>query len=152
MEVERSARKGERGAIKIQMAIAVIGLIGAGSLAIDIGSALHTSSYLQNVADASCLANTEHVDLSAHERRVGLPKGQTQVQLARALGINQIAITADSTAAISAMGALKAGKGEFQSGVDGDRFTAHDCSTNETVKFLPTNSAAQAGDSGRASR
>jgi hypothetical protein len=146
MEAERSARKGERGRIRVAIAI---GLIGAGSLAIDIGSALVTNSSLQNVADA---ATPSHDGVSVQGRRDDSTKGEPKIQLARVVGINQIAITAESTAAISAMGSLKAGKGEFPTRADQDWFDAHDCSTNDTMKFLPTSSGASLGDSGRASR
>jgi Flp pilus assembly protein TadG len=217
MEAERSARKGERGMIMILMAIAIVGLIGAGSLAIDIGSALVTKSELQNVADAASLASTrelamvykakyqENPDFNYKEydispdlaqirakavsfaaankagglsisvgsadirpakvdsagnityqntavraisvkgRRDDTSNGQVQTELARVLGINQIAITAESTAAISAMGTLKAGKGEFPIGLDEAWFDTHSCATNEIVKFFPTDDTSCSG-------
>jgi Flp pilus assembly protein TadG len=218
MEEERSARKGERGMIMILMAIAIVGLIGAGSLAIDIGSALVTKSELQNVADAASLASTrelamvykvkyqENPDFNYKEytlsgaeksqiqtkavsfaaankagglsisvgnsdirpakvdsagnltyqdkgvravsvkgRRDDTSNGQVQTELARVLGINQIAITAESTAAISAMGTLKAGQGEFPIGLDEDWFNTHTCASGEVVKFYPTGAGSCSG-------
>jgi Flp pilus assembly protein TadG len=216
---KRSARKdGERGMIVILMAIAIVGLIGAGSLAVDIGSALVTKSELQNVADAASLASTrelamiykaktaenpdfnykEHTLTSGEKsqiqskaiafaaankaggvsisvaasdidtarpaadgtltytekgvravqvtgRRDDTSNGQVQTQLARVLGINQIAITAESTAAISAMGTLKAGKGEFPIGLDEDWFDNFSCSSEVPVKFFPTDTTSCAG-------
>ena len=220
---KRSARKdGERGMIVILMAIAIVGLIGAGSLAIDIGSALVTKSELQNVADAASLASTRELAMIYKEksdpskggdpdfnykeytlsgsdksriqakavsfaaankagglsinvaasdidtarpaangtltytdtgvravqvtgRRDDTSNGQVQTQLARVLGINQIAITAESTAAISAMGTLKAGKGEFPIGLDEDWFDNFSCSTNNAVKFFPTDETSCSG-------
>ncbi|MFN2425188.1 MAG: Tad domain-containing protein [Candidatus Binatia bacterium] len=56
-----NSKDGERGMIMILMAIAIVALIGAGSLAVDIGSALVTKSELQNVADASALAGTRQL-------------------------------------------------------------------------------------------
>ncbi len=54
--------------IIILMAIAMVGLIGAGSLAIDIGSALVTKAELQNVADASSLAATRELAMVYRDR------------------------------------------------------------------------------------
>jgi Flp pilus assembly protein TadG len=217
---KRSARKdGERGMIVILMAIAIVGLIGAGSLAVDIGSALVTKSELQNVADAATLAGTRELAIiyrddhyksnpdfnykdytltstekarirakaasfaSANKagglsitvgdddirpakvtsdgtityqdkavraitvkgRRDDTSNGQVQTQLARVLGINQIAITAESTAAISAMGTLKAGKGEFPIGLDEDWFDNFTCASDVPVKFFPTDTASCSG-------
>jgi hypothetical protein len=218
MEAERSARNGERGMIMILMAIAIVGLIGAGSLAIDLGSALVTRAELQNVADAASLASTRElamvykvkyqenpdfnykeytlsgdekariqakaVSLAAFNKAGGVPisvgtadirpakvdsagnithqdkavravtvkgrrddtsNGQVQTELARVLGINQIAITAESTAAISAMGTLKAGKGEFPIGLDENWFDNHTCAGEEIVKLFPTTPTSCAG-------
>jgi hypothetical protein len=218
MEAERSARNGERGMIMIMMAIAIVGLIGAGSLAIDLGSALVTRAELQNVADAASLASTRELAMvykvkyqenpdfdykaytlsgtekaqiqakaisfaaankagglsisvgnsdirpakvdsagnityqdtgvravSVKGRRDDTSNGQVQTELARVLGINQIAITAESTAAISAMGTLKAGKGEFPIGLDEDWFDNHSCATNEIIKFFPTSDTSCSG-------
>src|SRR5690242_18188201 len=58
-----SEKDGERGVIILLMAVAIVGLIGAASLAIDIGSALVTKAELQNVADASSLAATRELGL-----------------------------------------------------------------------------------------
>src|SRR5690242_15254415 len=58
-----SPGRGERGVVAILMAMALVGLIGAASLAIDIGSALVTKAELQNVADASSLAATRELAL-----------------------------------------------------------------------------------------
>jgi Flp pilus assembly protein TadG len=195
--------------IAILMAIALVGLIGAGSLAIDIGSALVTKSELQNVSDASSLAATRELaliykDLPANtdyktyqltsgdiadirakalafasankaggipiqitngdtitatydaktgnitpsttgpkavrviSRRDDTQNGQVQTALARVLGINTIAITAQSTAAITSLGTLKAGKGEFPIALDEDWWKNHSCATNETLQFYPT--------------
>src|SRR5690349_21309064 len=69
MEEARSAkREGEKGMIIILMAIAIVGLIGAGSLAIDIGSALVTKAELQNVADAASLASTRELAMLYKEK------------------------------------------------------------------------------------
>jgi Flp pilus assembly protein TadG len=218
MEAERSARNGERGMIMIMMAIAIVGLIGAGSLAIDLGSALVTRAELQNVADAASLASTRELAMvykvkyqenpdfdykaytlsgtekaqiqakavqfaaankaggldiivdnadirpakvdsagnmtyqdtgvravSVKGRRDGTTNEQVQTELARVLGINQIAITAESTAAISAMGTLKAGQGEFPVALDEDWFKTHNCASNETVTFYPVSPTSCAG-------
>jgi Flp pilus assembly protein TadG len=203
------SREGERGAIAILMALALVGLIGAASLAVDIGSALVTKTELQNVADASSLAATREVALiykglsantdyktytmtsaniaaikskaatfAAANKAAGLSiglasadtitatydvktgnitpsttgvravrvvsrrdetqNGRVQTALAGVLGINEIGITAQSTAAISALGSLKAGKGEFPIALDEDWWKSHSCGTNETLQFYPT--------------
>lgn len=205
--------------IIILMALAIVGLIGAGSLAIDIGSALVTKAELQNVADASSLAATRELamiykdkdgkntdfrsyQLSSTERKqvedkalafaaankaggisIGLgaddieiceitddgsldceapvegprvvrvtgrrddtQNGQVQTALARVLGINQIAIDATSAAALTAVGTLKAGKGEFPVGLDEDWFDSHSCGQpNEKVVMYPTSPGSCAG-------
>jgi Flp pilus assembly protein TadG len=195
--------------IAILMAIALVGLIGAGSLAIDIGSALVTKAELQNVADAGSLAATRQLamvykGLSVNtdyktytltsgniaaiktkaqslaaankaggisivvgsgdittatydiktgnitaatkgvravqvvSRRDNTQNGRVQTQLARVLGINDIAIAARSTSALSALGSLKAGKGEFPIALDEDWWGSHNCATNEKLQFYPT--------------
>jgi Flp pilus assembly protein TadG len=217
-EVRSAKREGEKGMIMILMAIAIVGLIGAGSLAIDIGSALVTKAELQNVADAASLASTRELATIYSEkfadpdfnyktyalsnddkaridakavlfaaankaggvpvavgtadvdgvrynydtnqidytntgvqgfevtgRRDDIQNGQVQTQLARVLGINQIAITAESTAAISALGSLKAGGGEFPIGLDEEWFDTHSCASNEIVQFHPTAPSSCAG-------
>jgi Flp pilus assembly protein TadG len=54
---------GQRGAIAILLAFMLVGLIGAASLAVDLGSALVTKAELQNVADAGSLAATRQLAL-----------------------------------------------------------------------------------------
>jgi hypothetical protein len=191
------------------MAFALVGLIGAASLAVDIGSALVTKTELQNVADAGSLAaarevaliykalpvNTDYKtytmtssDLAAIKgkaatfaaankaagvsiglanadtitatydiktgditpsttgvravrvigRRDETQNGRVQTALASVLGINDIGISAQSTAAISALGSLKSGKGEFPVALDEDWWASHNCGTNEKLQFYPT--------------
>ena len=211
-------KDGERGMIVILMAVAIVALIGAGSLAVDIGSALVTKSELQNVADASSLAATRelaivykektainpNLDLSTVSiegdlariqakalafaaankagglsinvgtgdivtatydvvtgaikpatagvravkvtgRRDDTQNGQIQTALSRVLGINQLAVTAESTAAISALGSLRSGMGEFPIGLDEDWFKTHNCASPENVVLYPTSPGSCAG-------
>lgn len=58
---ETPSRDGEKGMMLIFMALALVGLIGAGSLALDIGMGLVTKTELQNVADASALSGTREL-------------------------------------------------------------------------------------------
>lgn len=214
--IRTKGRDGERGMTILLMAFAIVGLIGAGSLTVDLGAALVTKAELQNVADSSSLAATRELALiyqehagntdyktytlsSTDEARIqnkaiafaaankagGIPivvgtgdiiparydiatgettasktgaravavtgrrddvqNGQMQTALGRVLGIDQIAVTADSTAAISAVGKLKAGKGEFPIGLDEDWFVHHTCASPEIVTVYPTSPTSCAG-------
>ncbi len=214
--IRKEGRDGERGMTLLLMAFAIVGLIGAGSLTVDLGSALVTKAELQNVADSSSLAATRELALiykeragntdyktytltSADESRIqnraiayaaanraggisivvgsddivparydiatgqttpgktgaravavtgrrdDVQNGQVQTALGRVLGIDQIAVTADSTAAISAVGKLKTGKGEFPIGLDEDWFTHHTCASPENVRLYPTSPGSCAG-------
>jgi len=198
------------------MAIALVALIGAGSLAVDIGSALVTKSELQNVADAGSLAATRELALiykskSANTnyktyqltdpeiaqikakalafaaankagglsisvgnddvttntyniatgdltptttgvravrvigRRDDTQNGQVQTALARVLGINSISITASSTAAISALGSLKPGMGEFPIALDEGWWDTHNCAVNSAIQLYPTGPSSCVG-------
>ncbi len=211
-----SEKDGERGVIILLMAVAIVGLIGAASLAIDIGSALVTKAELQNVADASSLAATRELGLiykglgnntsykdytltttnvatikakaqsfanankaggvaitlnsadvvmgpydgktgvitpgtkgvravEVTSRRDDTQNGQLQTQLARVLGIDQIAVTAQSASGLSALGTLKSGKGEFPVGLDEDWFSSHNCGSADKVIFYPTSPGSCAG-------
>ena len=208
MQDERNPN-GERGMIVILMAVAIVALIGAGSLAVDIGSALVTKAELQNVADASSLAATRELaiiykglgsntDYKQHTltfgersqieakalafaaankagglsinvgtddvvtatydiatgditpadtgvravqvtgRRDDTQNGQIQTALGRVLGIDQLAIRANSTAALSALGTLNEGMGEFPIGIDEAWFKKNSCQGDNHIKLHPT--------------
>jgi Flp pilus assembly protein TadG len=54
-------RSGERGAIGVLMAASLVALIGAASLAIDLGAAMVTKAELQNASDAATLAGAREL-------------------------------------------------------------------------------------------
>jgi Flp pilus assembly protein TadG len=217
-DMNRPSRRDERGAIIILMAIALVGLIGAGSLAVDLGSALVTKAELQNVADASSLAATRELGLIYKEqppktdykeytltstdesrirykalqfaaankaggvtitvgnsdvepctysvstgdttcsssrkgiraikvkgRRDDTQNGQIQTTLGRVLGINEISVAAQSTAAISAAGKLKPATADFPIGLDEAWFSSHSCASAQEIKLYPTDETSCAG-------
>lgn len=211
MKTERfNPKNGERGMIAILMAVAIVALIGVGSLAVDIGSALVTKSELQNVADASALSATralaEHYkkcpdDISGYlssdkcglgpvikiqamaekyasantaagvgisvatagdvcfghyldgvtcpdlnkvrmvqvtSRRDGTANGVLPTKLATVLGITEISVRATTAAALTPVGKLKAGKGDFPIAISETWFDSHNCGSPDPIVLFPT--------------
>jgi len=198
--------------VVILMAIAIVALIGAGSLAVDIGSALVTKSELQNVSDAAALSGTyqlaalykqsaqkisatltsdlDTVRTSAQtyaalnkaggnfisvpdgdllfgkynpatgaitetstavrlvrvtSRRDGAANGTLPTKLARVLGINTISARATTAAALTPIGKLKGGQGDFPIGISKQWFDTHACGSDETIVLFPTSTTSCAG-------
>lgn len=195
------------------LAVAIVGLIGAGSLAVDIGMGLVAKAELQNVADASALSGTrelaqiyikdprkisgtlndsdqrqvrdsakEYAALNkaggisisvptedlllgkydpatgnieetsekvrlvrATSRREEGVNGVLPTQLATVLGINSMSVNAATAAALTPIGTLRAGKGEFPIGISKQWFDAHDCGSGETLQLFPTSADSCAG-------
>jgi len=213
MKPERNSPKsGERGFVILVMAFAIVGLIGAGSLAVDIGSALVTKAELQNVSDASSLAGTQSLatyyktnptkiqaDISSQigslrttaqtfaelnkaggisisvpdgdllfgkydpasgaitatntgvrlvrvtSRRDDTANGVLPTRLARVLGINTMNARATTASALTPLGTLNAGEGDFPIGISKNWFDSHKCGTADTITLFPTSSTSCAG-------
>lgn len=205
---ETPSRDGEKGMMLIFMALALVGLIGAGSLALDIGMGLVTKTELQNVADASALSGTRELaeiykkdpykigtDLpesdqkavrdtakeyalanKAGSKSIAVPNedlllgeydkasgevtptnhkvravqttsrreegvnGVLPTQLATVLGINSMSVRATSAAALTPIGKLKGGAGDFPIGISRQWFDSHSCTDPTTIVIFPTSS------------
>jgi Flp pilus assembly protein TadG len=208
----RPERSGERGAVGILMALALVTLIGAASLAVDLGAAFVTKAELQNASDAGTLAGTRElaqiykelgtgvsyktytltstdqarirataseyslanqaahtsvsiVDsdvvmgtydtatgeitptntgvraVSLRTRRDETANGEMPVALASVMGIQSIAIRADSAAALTPLGTLKAGKSDIPVGISQYWFDSGSCDSGDnSIRFYPTGS------------
>jgi Flp pilus assembly protein TadG len=205
-------RSGERGSVGILMALCLVALIGAASLAVDLGAAFVTKAELQNASDAGTLAgarelaqiykelgsgvsykdytltstdqarirataselslankaaqtsvsivdsdvvmgtydpatgeitptNTGVRAVSLRTRRDDVANGEMPVALARVMGIESIAIRADSAAALTPLGTLKAGKGDVPIGISQHWFDSGSCESGDnSIRFYPTGS------------
>lgn len=207
-----SPESGERGIVAILMAVAMVGMIGVASLAIDIGSALVAKAELQNVSDAAALAGARELALYYKDNpdRISLPLGggmsivsstaQTYAalnkaggvsisvpeddllfgkydpktgaitetstavrlvqvtsrrddtangvlptRLATVLGINNMSVRATTAAALTPIGTLKAGQGDFPIGISKDWFNSHKCGDNDKIVLFPTSESSCAG-------
>lgn len=212
-------RNDERGAVMLLLAVALVGLIGVASLAVDIGMALVTKSELQNVADAATLAGARELaefykskpdciskNLSSDTncssavtkvrekakdyaelnkaggvnivvddadiclghysmsdgaitcpdmnkvrlaqitaRRDGTTNGVMPTQLATVLGINTMAVRTTTAAALTPLGSLKTGKGDFPIAISTTWFDTHSCGNYDPIVLFPTSDSSCAG-------
>lgn len=205
-------RSTERGATTLLSAIVVVGLIGVGALAVDIGSALVTKSELQNVGDAGSLAagrelaliykelppttNTKTYELTAADkariyakaatfaalnkaggasvlvqepdllygtydpatgemtpsttgvravsllaRRDTTMNGEMPTALAKVIGVDSLAVRADSTVGLTALGSVPPGEGDIPVGISSHWFDLNACGPDSLIKFFPTGTA-----------
>lgn len=207
-----SPESGERGIVAILMAVAMVGMIGVASLAIDIGSALVAKAELQNVSDAAALAgarelalyyksNPDKISLAlgggatavtnaaqtyaalnkaggvsisvpaddllfgkydpktgaitetatavrlvqVTSRRDDTANGVLPTRLATVLGINNMSVRATTAAALTPIGTLKGGQGDFPIGISRDWFNSHKCGDDDKIVLFPTSQASCAG-------
>ncbi|MFN2377412.1 MAG: pilus assembly protein TadG-related protein [Candidatus Binatia bacterium] len=211
-------RNDERGAVMLLLAVALVGLIGVASLAVDIGMALVTKSELQNVADASTLAGTRElaeyyekwpdcisqnlttcnpatgaglvrtkakqyaalnkaggVNIVVDDadvclgnytinsgaincpdmdkvrlarvtaRRDGTSNGVLPTQLATVLGINTMSVRTTTAAALTPIGTMKTGTGDFPIGISTTWFDTHNCGNPDPITLFPTSDTSCAG-------
>lgn len=194
------------------MAVAMVGMIGVASLAIDIGSALVAKAELQNVSDAAALAGARELALyykdnptkisqplgggmsivsntaqtyaalnkaggvsitvpaddllfgkydpktgaitetstavrlvQVTSRRDDTANGVLPTRLATVLGINNMSVRATTAAALTPIGTLKGGQGDFPIGISKEWFNSHKCGDSDTIVLFPTSQASCAG-------
>jgi hypothetical protein len=83
--------------------------------------------------------------LQVTSRRDGEENGTLQTSLATVLGITEMNVRATSAAALTPIGTLKGGQGDFPIGISKTWFDTHKCNDSETIVLFPTSTTSCAG-------